>query len=84
MRLKYTSTRISLCNLLFELPFCRASCNEQSYLVLCLYPINHGNKSSFQGMLYILSGSFKPIILSKEYRVVSQPSGMCLKISILY
>jgi hypothetical protein len=28
--------------------------------------------------LYILSGSFEPIVLLAEYRVVSQPSSMCL------
>jgi hypothetical protein len=38
--------------------------------------IDHGNKSLFRGMLHILSGSFEPIILLEEYRVVAQPSSI--------
>jgi hypothetical protein len=39
--------------------------------------IDHGNKLLFRGMLlYILSGSFEPIILLEEYRVVAQPSSI--------
>jgi hypothetical protein len=78
-RLKFTSSKVSSCNLFFY-SFC---CNEQSHLALCLSIIDHGNNSLFRGVFYIYHRvPLNQLCLLVEYRVVSQPSTRRLKISI--